>query len=570
MLSAKGARPPYWLGLVLWGLLLLLPGLSSLPPLDRDEPRYAQASKQMLASGIFHDISFQQETRYKKPIGIYWLQSLSNAAFGAPPYDTIWPYRLPSLLGGILALILTAWGFGRITDSRTGALAALILGCNLLLVFEGHIAKTDAALLACITGAQLILFQVYRGVVSSRAAYGFWLLQAAAILIKGPIAPLFSLLTIAALGIADRKLTWLKALRPKRGLLLCILLVLPWLVAIGFASQGRFYQEAVGHDFLGKLFSGQERRALPPGYHSLLFFALFLPHITLVLMGLAQLWQRRHEPIARFLLAWIVPGWLLYELVATKLPHYVLPCYPALACAAAMVLTMGALPQSSFWRIALRLQAIALTAIALAFIAAAWWLEASPVLLSLAALGALMLFWQQARLFWLKPILSCLLGTAAATLLFIGSYSSLLPAISAYWLSPQIRAAYFAAHPCPLLSRLVTEGYNEPSIVFLAGTNTVFANGGGFAARLLTHDRCSVVVVRDDLAAGFLADIASLDDGVEPIGQLRGYNYNGGGWQTYHLYRAARQDPLWSAVTQWLTSPVRPMYPYHFRSPDER
>ncbi|MDP0947273.1 ArnT family glycosyltransferase, partial [Klebsiella pneumoniae] len=88
---------------------------------------YAQASKQMVTSGDYRDIHFQQEARYKKPIGIYWLQSISNLAFGAPPYDIIWPYRLPSLLGGILTLCLLAAGVARLTDARTGLVAALVL-----------------------------------------------------------------------------------------------------------------------------------------------------------------------------------------------------------------------------------------------------------------------------------------------------------------------------------------------------------------------------------------------------------------------------------------------------------
>lgn len=569
MPSAKQAHPPYWLGIILWSLLLFQPGLTSLPPLDRDEPRYAQASKQMLASGNFHDIYFQQEPRYKKPIGIYWLQSLSNAALGAPPYDEIWPYRLPSLLGGILTLLFTAWGVGRVTDARMGALAALIFGNCLLLVFESHIAKTDAALLACITGAQFILLQAYRSTITARAAYGFWLLQALAILIKGPIAPLFSLLTIAALGFADLKIDWLRTLRPRGGLLLCALIVLPWLLIIGLASQGRFYQEAVGHDFLGKLFSGQDRRALPPGYHTLLLFPLFLPHITLILAGIRHIWRQRREPVARFLLAWIAPGWLLYELVATKLPHYVLPCYPALACAAALALAAGALPQSRFWRFAVWLQTFLLCTIALAIMTAAWWLDTTPILLTLAGLAALVLFWRQARLFWLRPTASCLSGATAATLLFIGSYGSLLPAISSFWLSPQISTAYLAARPCPLLSHLVTEGYNEPSIAFAAGTDTIFANGGGFAARLLAYDSCAIVVVRDDLTAAFLADMASLAERAELAGSLQGYNYNGGGWQTYHLYRAAPTEPLWFETAAWPPAPLRPLRPFHFRNANQ-
>lgn len=547
--------PPIgWLGLLLWSLLLLLPGLTSLPPLDRDEPRFAQASKQMLTSGNFHDIFFQEEPRYKKPIGIYWLQSLSNAGFGAPPYDTIWPYRLPSLLGGILALLLTAWGVSRVTDWRHGLFAAVILGCSPLFILEGHLAKTDAALLACLTGAQLILLQAYIGTIRVRAAYGFWLLQAAAILIKGPIAPLYSLLTIGSLLLADRKAYWLHSLRWRSGLALCALVVTPWFVAIGLASGGDFYREAVGHDFLGKLFSGQDRGALPPGYHSALLPLLFLPQLGLVLAGIVGLWRTRQAPMARFLLAWVIPAWLLYEIVPTKLPHYVLPCYPALACAAALALFSHRLPQGRLWRGIVMLQFGLLGAGALALSGAGGWLGVTslwPYLLSLAAFG---LFWWQARQFWNRPITSCLSG-AAASLLLAGSFWSLVPATQSLWLTPQISQAYFSARPCPLLSRLVTEGYTEPSLVFSAGTLTRFGNGGGVAASLLAGDRCVVVVVRADLRAGFLADLTLHDTEVEEVGSVQGLHYNGGGWQTYTLYRARLPDPPW--VTLWQTANTR-------------
>src|SRR6516162_8767255 len=57
-------------------LILYLPGLATIPPLDRDEARFAQATRQMLETGDFVRIRFQDEARNKKPIGIYWLQAV--------------------------------------------------------------------------------------------------------------------------------------------------------------------------------------------------------------------------------------------------------------------------------------------------------------------------------------------------------------------------------------------------------------------------------------------------------------------------------------------------------------
>jgi len=104
-----GARP-YGL-LIALCLLLYLPGIAAIPPLDRDEARFAQATRQMLETGDFLRIRFQDEARNKKPAGIYWLQAASVNLFSAPESTAIWPYRLPSLLGATLAVLLT-FGFG--------------------------------------------------------------------------------------------------------------------------------------------------------------------------------------------------------------------------------------------------------------------------------------------------------------------------------------------------------------------------------------------------------------------------------------------------------------------------
>ena len=97
--------------LVLLSLACFLPGFASLQPMDRDEPRYAQASKQMLESRDFVDIRFQDEARHKKPVGIYWMQSATVAAadaLGIPEaHTTIALYRLPSLVGALATVLLT-------------------------------------------------------------------------------------------------------------------------------------------------------------------------------------------------------------------------------------------------------------------------------------------------------------------------------------------------------------------------------------------------------------------------------------------------------------------------------
>src|SRR5437763_13471904 len=147
-----GFRP--YLLLAGFCLLLYAPGVAAIPPLDRDEARFAQATRQMLETGDFLRIRFQDEARNKKPAGIYWLQGAAVSAFSDPASTAIWPYRLPSLLGGIVAaLLIFAFGKALFGDPiepamarRIGMIAATLLASALGVVVEAHIAKTDAAL----------------------------------------------------------------------------------------------------------------------------------------------------------------------------------------------------------------------------------------------------------------------------------------------------------------------------------------------------------------------------------------------------------------------------------------
>ena len=110
--------------LVLISLISFLPGFFNIPPVDRDEARFAQATKQMIESGDYIDIRFQDEVRYKKPVGIYWLQAgVVRAAEAVGIRDarsTIWLYRVPSLLGAIGAVAAHLLGRACFRDAADG------------------------------------------------------------------------------------------------------------------------------------------------------------------------------------------------------------------------------------------------------------------------------------------------------------------------------------------------------------------------------------------------------------------------------------------------------------------
>ncbi|HEX4105632.1 MAG TPA: glycosyltransferase family 39 protein, partial [Rhizomicrobium sp.] len=371
-------------------LMLWLPGILSLPALDRDESRFAQSSRQMLDSGNFVDIRFGQVPRYKKPVGIYWMQAATTAVAGhvenlADGQDTkIWTYRLPSLIGGIAAVWLTYW-LGSVFSAEVGLVAALLLGFSVLLTAEATIATTDAVLLATVMGMQGVLLRIYRAAaegpsVSARLAMWGWAAFALGILVKGPVIAGVAAATIAALLIWDWRAKtgiswiWLKATRPAWGLALTFLIVAPWLIAIWRESQGAFFQQSLGNDFAAKLAGGQESHGAPPGYNLVLSTIAFWPAILFVAPGIGLGIAKAKEPMIRFLLAWAGSWWLVCEAVPTKLPHYVLPAYPALAILAAfwVLVPKGENPGlKPVWRKALSIIAVLQYLVGLAALSAA-------------------------------------------------------------------------------------------------------------------------------------------------------------------------------------------------------
>src|ERR1700753_140172 len=228
--------------LLLCALVLFLPGFFTIPPIDRDEARFAQATKQMVEASDFVDIRFQDDVRYKKPVGIYWMQSAAietASALGLPRAQLrIWLYRIPSLIGAMGAVLLTYWTALAFVTRRGAVLAALIMASSVLLNVEARLAKTDAMLLLTVVAAMGAMARVYlswqRGEEPARPSWTepaiFWTAVAGGILLKGPLILMFVGLAIVMLAILDRSAAWVWRLRPIVGVLWMLLLVLPWFV----------------------------------------------------------------------------------------------------------------------------------------------------------------------------------------------------------------------------------------------------------------------------------------------------------------------------------------------------
>ena len=534
-------RAPTFCLLLLIGLAFYLPGFTGLPAVDRDEAHFAQASKQMLETGNYVDIRFQQTPRYNKPIGIYWLQAAAVSLAGLPA-NVIWPYRLPSLMGALLALVFLVRIGERLFDRRTGLIAALLLGACMVLGVEARLAKTDAVLLACTLAAYDGLLAVYLGSGRRAQALQFWIALSLGILVKGPVLPLVLIATFVPLNLIERRWRWLGRLEPRIGLPLTLAVVAPWLIAIGIASQGHFFSQSLGHDFGAKLVGGEETHGFPPGFYLLAFAVTFWPGGLIFAAALPGIWRRRKEPAIRFLLCWLIPAWIGMELVPTKLPHYVLPLYPAVALLAGTVFADGERPFAGGWPLWLKRAGAGLwfiTGFALAAGVAVmgWRLDGSPdpiALLTLLAVTAAMawtiLQFSRGRR---EPGLCGLV--AASLLLQAGGFGLALERIDPLWVSRSAERLVAANAPCPRPT-LAVAGDWEPSLIFLLGTDTAITDGAG-AAQFLKKDPgtgCNLAFVSPEQDAAFRAALGQ--DSPRGLGALAGLDYSTGSTARLALY----------------------------------
>ncbi|MEM6537123.1 MAG: glycosyltransferase family 39 protein [Pseudomonadota bacterium] len=323
-----------------FALFVSLAGLTQLPPMDRDEARFAQATAQMLESGDFISIRFLQDERNKKPVGIHWLQAASVAIASDPSKREIWAYRLPSVLSAMIACVLTAWIGERMFGAGPGLVAGLLLASTPIMAAEATLAKTDAALLAMVTAAMAAFLDIVartadgKSIPRSRALM-FWSALGFGVLLKGPVILLVTLPAVALCAWRYPFIDVVSSLRPLMGIAILTIMVVPWVAAVSVATEGRFIAEAVGRDMFDKVTSAQELHNGPPGYHLLLLCLLIWPAAPIIGDGAVRTFRGRKKWRWFFLIAWAVPAWLVFELTATKLPHYTLPVYPAIIIAAA-------------------------------------------------------------------------------------------------------------------------------------------------------------------------------------------------------------------------------------------
>jgi 4-amino-4-deoxy-L-arabinose transferase-like glycosyltransferase len=401
-------------------------------------------------------------------------------------------------------------------------------------------------LLMCCVAAMGVMARGYLGQHTGRDiswghALVLWTALAAGLLLKGPLILMVAGLAALFLAIADRSARWLLRLRPAVGILWILVLVLPWFIAIMGRAGDSFLQESVGQDLIAKIFKGQETHGAPPGYYLVLFWATFWPAAPLAAVAAPAVWRQRREPTLRFLLAWVVPCWIVFELVMTKLPHYVLPLYPAIAILIALAIERRALSSNPhltrftvMWPIFSAVIPAAAVWILLYMRGQFAWL-AWPF----GAVGLIFGFYAW-RLYDVegaeRSFLRAAIGTLCMVIAVLGVVAPLMRPIF-----PSLALTEFVRNADCRNPIVAAAGYHEPSLVFLIGTRTRLVDGAT-AAEILRAGECRYAIIesRQDRAFAQRAELIGLRYSLR--GRLdNSFNFNGGRSIAFAIYRTEPQ-----------------------------
>ena len=524
--------------LVIFASLLVLIGHITIDVIDRDEARFAQASKQMVQTADFITVKFQDEIRAKKPIGIYWLQSASAALLGL---EDISSYRLPSLIGYVLSLVLSylfvrnLWADSRHLQQFVSS--SLLASCFIILA-EAHIAKTDSILLSLIIAQQLSLWLFYKNRNQSNNTSGrgwFWVSMAFAILVKGPIAPMLAFVTILGLMVVEREWRWIRQIGFLTGLIIIGIICLPWLVAVSLATDGIFLTQAIANDLLPKLMSGQESHGAPPGTYLLTIMLLLFP--SSIFLGALSRTNTRFwkSDASKFCLVWLVSYWILIELIPTKLPHYILPMLPALIMLVGRAIF---LPKSSSKWCRIAEQTILLISVLFGIIlvlfglwgAAKLGAENGGFAFAFVLMGVLLVFgicWLGFK--WIRDtsgqiimrgqlVLGVgILGIVFNCVFFSGIIGNLKSVHIASLIEQEIEAL-------PVNAKIIAlAGYHEPSVVFTLGEDILLLSAEE-SALLLAEAPEAIVILESRHFDKFKTAVLSLKTPTYQISQVKGFN----------------------------------------------
>ncbi|MBD3265909.1 hypothetical protein GF373_04510 [bacterium] len=388
--------------LILVGFVILLPGTATMPLVDRDEPRFAQATQEMMERGEWIIPYFNENYRFDKPVLSYWMMRIFYNLFGVNEFSA----RFHSILCTIgVAIIINVWG-RRMFTKEAGFWAAFMWLTSVQVWIHGRLCLADMPMILAVAASNWALYALVVKPAEYRLRWfaGLYVSLGLGFLAKGPIAvvtPLLSLL-LYRFVFYRKPLPW-KNLGLQWGIPLFLLIVGIWGIPALIKTQGQFWEEGMNRHVIQRgveAFNG--RVPIPFVYYIFTAFLSLFPWIAYAGDGFVSL-RRNWNPQLAYLTAWFLSPYIIFTFYATQLPHYVMPGFPAFFLLLAHGLHASDKPSrlGIHWFCWVKGVMVTLALAGIGFLALQHWMEATlPLFIALISLFVLLLFYASLSFFW--------------------------------------------------------------------------------------------------------------------------------------------------------------------------
>jgi 4-amino-4-deoxy-L-arabinose transferase-like glycosyltransferase len=312
-------------------LLLFSHGMGERPLWEFDEAKHAQVAKEMIVKGDWITPTFNGIPFYNKPILHFWMVMVSFFLFGINEFAA----RFPSVILGVCGVIVVYLWARRIYDSRmAGILSSVILATSVEYIILSQNVIHDMSLAFFINLCLFLFHTAYKEQrLTTLSLLLFFASLGCAVLAKGPLGAFLILCIIGAFLLVDRRGGFIKSGRLVGGVLISLVVALPWYVSM-IQRNPDYFRTFLVEGQLNRFFSSVVVHQEPFYYYLPVLIIGFFPWIAFIPAALvhhARRFLNDQSGDSLFLLIAVLAPLFFFSISHSKLPTYILPVFPALA-----------------------------------------------------------------------------------------------------------------------------------------------------------------------------------------------------------------------------------------------
>lgn len=324
---------------LLFGLMLLalfFP-LSITPLFDLDEGAFSEATREMLVGKDYITTYLNGELRFDKPILIYWLQLVSIKVFGLNEFSV----RFPSAIAGAFWVFVVYFFAKRNFNERVAFFTAIFMISSLQINIIAKASIADALLNLFIALSMFSIYDYFK-TREKKFLYFTFIWIALGVLTKGPVAILIPFMVSLLFFSINREFKeWLKVIFNPIGILLFLLIAMPWYIAEYLAQKQAFIDGFFLKHNINRFSSPMEKHNGTIFYFIPVLLIGLMPFTYFFIKSFKNLKSYFKEPLKLYLLIWFSFVFLFFSFSGTKLPHYIIYGYTPIFILGALSLKEG-------------------------------------------------------------------------------------------------------------------------------------------------------------------------------------------------------------------------------------